>query len=176
VIRKAGPDCWNKKPDYKGGGQGPSTAETFAAMGLFFSPGDPARLQKVQQFRERLFVPRDADGKQIDAPMLQVYDTCKHFIETIPALSMDEMNPEDIDTDQEDHIYDEAWHFCMARPIRMRLPEKKKSLADQHIDEIEKPQGDNYEIFAQREQAIQEAFLTNTRNQGGGYFSDVDGR
>ncbi len=56
--------------------------------------------------------------------MLQVYDCCKHFIETIPALSMDEMNPEDIDTDQEDHIYDEACHFCMARPVMVMASEK----------------------------------------------------
>ena len=177
VIRKAGPDCWNKKPDYKGGGQGPSTAETFAAMGLFFSPGDPARVQKIQQFRERLHVPRDAGGKQIDRPMLQVYDTCKHFIETIPALSMDEINPEDIDTDQEDHIYDEACHFCMSRPINLRLPEPKKLLSDAHIDATERPQGDGYEDFAMREQQIEEAFW-NSRQQRdeGRCYSDVDGR
>lgn len=31
---------------------------------------------------------------------------------------MDELKPEDIDTDQEDHIYDEACHICMARPLK----------------------------------------------------------
>jgi len=31
VIRLAGKDSFNKKPDYQGGGQGPSTAEVFAA-------------------------------------------------------------------------------------------------------------------------------------------------
>ena len=30
IIRLAGPDCFNKKPDYRGGGQGPSTAEVFS--------------------------------------------------------------------------------------------------------------------------------------------------
>ena len=173
MIRLAGPDCWNKKPDYKGGGQGPSTAETFAALKIYLTHGDPSRMQKIQQFRERLNVPRDTDGNQIDRPMLQVYDKCRHFIATIPALSMDEDNPEDIDTDQEDHIYDEACHFCMARPIALKLPEKKKLLSDIHIDAIEKKQGDGWEEYAVREQQIQEQFLNNPEGRN---YSDVDGR
>jgi hypothetical protein len=43
IIRLAGPDCWNKKPDYKGGGQGPSTEEVFSGYGIYMSPGDPSR-------------------------------------------------------------------------------------------------------------------------------------
>ena len=35
---------------------------------------------------------------------------------------MDEDNPEDIDTDQEDHIYDEACHIAMSRPLT--IPEE----------------------------------------------------
>jgi hypothetical protein len=35
--------------------------------------------------------------------MLQVYDTCVHFIRTIPELCVDENDVEDIDTDGEDH-------------------------------------------------------------------------
>lgn len=178
LIRKAGPDCWNKKPDYKGGGQGPSTAEVFASpeFKLYFSPGDPSRIQKIRQFRERLYVPRAESGAQLDRPMLQVYNTCKHFLETIPALSMDDMNPEDIDTDQEDHIYDEACHFCMARPIKLRLPEPKKLLSDARIDAIEKRQGDTYEVFAALEQRDDQIWWDNLQQQEGGYFSDIDGR
>jgi hypothetical protein len=73
VVRKAGPDCWNKKPDYKGGGQGPSTAEAFAAKEIYLTPGDPNRRQKINQFRARLEVPRDESGVQIDRPMIQIY-------------------------------------------------------------------------------------------------------
>ena len=39
--------------------------------------------------------------------MLYVFDTCKHFIRTVPNLVYDETDVEDIDTDGEDHIYDE---------------------------------------------------------------------
>ena len=50
-------------------------------------------------------------------PMLVVYKNCEHFRRTVPLLVMDETNPEDVDTDSEDHIYDEACHICMARPV-----------------------------------------------------------
>ena len=187
IIRLAGPDCWNKKPDYKGGGQGPSTAETFASMGLFFSKGDPGRVQKIQQFRERLRVPRDSSGKQTDRPMLQVYDTCKHFLSTIPALSMDENNPEDIDTDQEDHIYDEACHFVMAKPVRLEIPPPIRSLADIRIDHLEKKRPINpYEDYALRDHAIDQRFWRHVQGgprgepvkeaRKGRCYSDIDGR
>lgn len=111
VTRLAGPDCFARKPDYRGGGQGPSTAEVFAGAGLYLAPGDPSRTAKIRQFHERLR-PRD-DGP----PMLLAYDTCVHFIRTIPLLVTDRRNVEDIDTTGEDHAYDEACHVCMARPL-----------------------------------------------------------
>ncbi len=49
--------------------------------------------------------------------MLQVFSTCKHFIRTIPNLVYDESNVEDIDTRQEDHIYDECRYVLMENPI-----------------------------------------------------------
>ena len=40
-----------------------------------------------------------------------------HFIRTIPNLVYDESNVEDIDTRQEDHIYDECRYVLMENPI-----------------------------------------------------------
>jgi len=127
IIRFAGPDCFSKKPDYKGGGQGPSTAEVFrslrykckdgterlGATDLILRPGDPDRKLKIRQFRERLAIPEDGT-----APMVQIYNTCRDFIRIIPSLCLDDLNVEDLDTDQEDHPYDEACHIFMARPLR----------------------------------------------------------
>jgi uncharacterized protein YrzB (UPF0473 family) len=50
--------------------------------------------------------------------MVQIYSTCEQFIRTIPALVQDENNIEDIDTDGEDHCYDEACHIMMHRPVK----------------------------------------------------------
>lgn len=116
-IRLAGPDCWNKKPDYKGGGQGESTADVFTSYGVHLSKGDPSRDLKIRQFRERLRVPDDGTP-----PMMLIYDNCKQFIRTIPNLVMDEHKIEDVDTDSEDHIYDEACHICMARALNIKIP------------------------------------------------------
>ena len=54
--------------------------------------------------------------------MLQVFNTCKHFIRTIPNLVYDESNVEDIDTRQEDHIYDECRYVLMENPISPPVP------------------------------------------------------
>ncbi len=53
--------------------------------------------------------------------MLQVFNTCKHFIRTIPNLVYDESNVEDIDTRQEDHIYDECRYVLMEKPYQSTL-------------------------------------------------------
>lgn len=172
AIRKAGPDCFQKKPDYRGGGQGPSTAEVFAANKIYISPGDPSRELKLRQFRERLKVPRNEAGIQTGLPMLMVYEECDQFIRTIPNISTHKTKLEEIDPACEDHQFDDACHFCMARPIALMVPPEKKLLSDAHIDAIEKHQGDSYEQFAQAEALQDQAFW---ENQQGGY-SDVDGR
>jgi hypothetical protein len=136
IIRLAGPDCWNRKPNYQGGGQGPSTAEVFASKGLSMRPGDPDRVVKIRAFRERLALPKD----DIQLPKLVVYRNCKHFLRTIPALAHDEEKVEDIDTEQEDHVYDEACHVVMARA---------KGVAPEIIAEKERAA-----IKAEREQHI----------------------
>ena len=53
-------------------------------------------------------------------PMMYIFSNCKAFIRTIPLLQYDEHKPEDLDTDGEDHVADEARYFCMSRPIKPR--------------------------------------------------------
>jgi hypothetical protein len=171
AIRKAGPDCFQKKPDYKGGGQGPSTAEVFASKGIYLTAGDANRVVKLRQFRERLRIPRDINGVQNGLPMLVVYNDCDQFIRTIPNISTSPLHIEEIDTKGEDHIFDEACHFCMARPIALELPAKNKSLADAHIDEVEAEVADEYEQYAHEREAEAANFYERGRMYG-----DVDAR
>jgi hypothetical protein len=44
---------------------------------------------------------------------LFVFDTCRQFLETVPAIPRDERDMDDVDTDSEDHIADESWYRCM---------------------------------------------------------------
>ena len=126
IQRLCDPACFNKKPDFRGGGQGPSTAEEFAKKGIILAPGDPSRALKLRQFHSRLTVPEDGN-----LPMMLIYRSCEHFIRTIPLLQSDPNNPEDIDTRMEDHVYDEAALMCMARPITPDKPAKAKTMAEE---------------------------------------------
>ena len=81
---------------------------------VYFEKGDHARIDGKMQMHHRLAF--DEDG----IPMLYVFETCKHFIRTVPNLVYDETNVEDIDTDGEDHIYDECRYVCMKNPIAPR--------------------------------------------------------
>ena len=84
--------------------------------GVYFRKGDNTRLAGKMQFHERLRF--DEDGK----PKMQVFRTCRQFIRTIPALPYDLRKAEDVDSDSEDHIYDEARYFLMARPVPVSDP------------------------------------------------------
>ncbi len=139
MIRLCDPTCFNRKPDYKGGGQLPSTGEVFAGHGIYMSPGDPSRSLKFRQFNERLRVYTDK------APMMQIYSTCPEFIRTIPLLNTDKINPDDVDTTQEDHIYDEACHVCMVRPLTQGDSKPLDPIEDR-IRRLERG-GDNQEQY-----------------------------
>ena len=69
---------------------------------IYWSGGDNTRIAGKMQFHYRLAF--DDEG----LPMFQVFNTCPHFIRTLPTLVYDEKKVEDINTDQEDHIYDEC--------------------------------------------------------------------
>lgn len=81
---------------------------------VYFERGDHARIDGKMQVHHRLAF--DENGW----PMLYVFSTCKHFIRTVPNLVYDEKDVEDIDTDGEDHIYDELRYVCMKNPIAPR--------------------------------------------------------
>ena len=55
---------------------------------------------------------------------MYIFSNCKAFIRTIPLLQYDEHKPEDLDTDGEDHVADEARYFLMSRPIKPRAAVK----------------------------------------------------
>ena len=82
---------------------------------VYFEKGDHARIDGKMQMHHRLAF--DEDGYA----MLYVFNTCKHFIRTVPNLVYDETNVEDIDTDGEDHIYDECRYVLMKNPIAPRI-------------------------------------------------------
>lgn len=78
---------------------------------VYFEKGENNRINGKMQVHHRLAFNKEG------IPMLYVFDTCKHFIRTVPNLVYDLTNVEDIDTEGEDHIYDELRYVCMRNPI-----------------------------------------------------------
>jgi hypothetical protein len=95
---------------------GPSIAERMAKAGVWFGKADNKRvatrgaLGGHDQFRQRL--KGNGDGR----PLLYFFANCLHAIRTIPVLQHDPMRAEDVNTDQEDHAYDDSRYAVMSRP------------------------------------------------------------
>ena len=88
---------------------GPSIAETMAVNGVTWRRADNKRKVGAEQLRQRLV---GQEGR----PMLYFLDNCEDSIRTIPTLQHDEKDPEDVDTEAEDHAYDETRYAVMSRP------------------------------------------------------------
>lgn len=54
----------------------------------------------------------------MESPGLIVFDTCRQFIRTMPVLPRSERDPEDVDSDSEDHIADEV-RYRVTMPNRI---------------------------------------------------------
>lgn len=88
---------------------GPSIAETMIVHGVSWRRADNKRHAGAETVRQRL----TGEGGR---PLLYFLDNCDDSIRTIPTLQHDETDPEDVDTDAEDHAYDETRYACMSRP------------------------------------------------------------
>ena len=108
--------------------RGESVAAMMERKGVSWDGGDNTRIPGKMQFHYRLAF--DGEGR----PMLQVFSTCRHFIRTIPALVYDEVHVEDINTDMEDHIYDECRYVLMENPIAPRANVKPQPPAEDPLD------------------------------------------
>lgn len=99
----ADPACWGKSDDSQ------SIAEQFAAIGWRMERADNSRIPGLIRVHDMLKATAE-DGR----PLLQVFNTCSAFIRTIPMLVADKRNPEDIDSDGEDHAYDDSRYALMS--------------------------------------------------------------
>ena len=92
--------------------RGESVAQTAARYGVYFTPGDNARIAGWMQCHYRLQF--DENGY----PRMYVFRNCRAFIRTVPLMLYSQTRPEDLDTALEDHVCDEWRYFCMSRPVR----------------------------------------------------------
>lgn len=124
IIGIADPSIWDES-------RGESIARMMERSPNFirWSPGDNTRLPGKMQYHYRFAF--DANGDC----MFQVFNTCKEFIRTIPMLVYSQKHCEDIDTDMEDHIYDECRYVMMEMPIAPRENVLKKIDLDDPLNQ-----------------------------------------
>lgn len=120
---------------------GPSINERiYTASGgrVSFRRADNRRVGKLgamggwDQVRARL---KGEDGR----PMIYFMANCEHAIRTLPALQHDDLRPEDVDTEAEDHAPDEIRYACMSRPyLPVNQPKPKAKFWDEKptMDEL----------------------------------------
>ena len=120
IVGVADPSIWDAS-------RGPSIADMAAKAGVYWTPGDNERLAGWMQVHYRLAF--DEDGR----PGMQIFNTCRAFIRTIPLLQYDEHRVEDLCTTQEDHVADEVRYMCQARPVK---PVKTKAAERKPYDPL----------------------------------------
>ena len=111
----ADPSIWDESRGKDG-----TVIRMFEDEGIFFEKGKNDRLSGKMQCHYRFAF--DDEGR----PMAYIFNNCKAFLRTIPALVYDTSNVEDVNTACEDHDYDAMRYFFMANPI---APQKPKASA-----------------------------------------------
>lgn len=101
----ADPAIWNNQ------GMDNTIADAFEQVGFTLEKGVNDRLSGLSRMHDLMKLEAH-DGR----PLLLVFDNCRAFIRTVPALVYDQKNFEDVDTTMEDHVYDEA-RYAMMSPM-----------------------------------------------------------
>lgn len=103
----ADPALWDGSRDE----HGITIADMAAKQGIYFEPGNHARIAGWMQMHYRMaFDERGMAG-------IYIFRECVHTIRTLPTLIYDEHKVEDLDTEGEDHVADEIRYMCMRSPV-----------------------------------------------------------
>ena len=103
------PSCWDAS-------RGPSIAEVMAVNGWAMIQAENERINGWARVRQYLSWERDPEGVLTRAPMWRVFEGCTNLIRTLPGLEHDDHDPEDVNSDGEDHAPDALRYGLMTRP------------------------------------------------------------
>lgn len=134
IARVGDPAIWGTQ-------SGLSIGDLFERERVYWEKGDHARLDGKMQVHHRLAF--DERG----VPMLYVFNTCYHFIRTVPNLVYSLTDVEDVDTTGEDHIYDELRYVCMKHPIKPRVNQAPRLVIYDPLSTDDHASYDPYEFF-----------------------------
>lgn len=103
---------------------GQSIGETFGLNGVPLVRGDNDRYNGWQRLHDLL---RDApDGD----PWMLFHPSCKYTIRSMAAAKSDDKDPDDVDTESDDHALDETRYGAMSRPNPYNETKRTKRYAE----------------------------------------------
>ena len=94
---------------------GPSIAETMIHEGCRWRPSDRSPRSRINGKLE--LHKRFSISERTEEPSLKIFNNCRNLLRTLPLLPVDKNNPEDVDTNVEDHAYDALRYGAMSRPL-----------------------------------------------------------
>jgi hypothetical protein len=92
----------------KTGQIGEDYLQTFARHKVVLTPVSNHRTAGWQRVHEALSI-----NKETGRPWLTVHPRCKYLIRTLPAMMQDDHNPEDLNTESDDHACDTLRYVLM---------------------------------------------------------------
>ena len=97
------------------GDTGPSLAEQMIKRGCRWRPADRSKGSRVASKNEvhRRLQVDEFTGR----PRLVFFENCLNSISELPSIQLDKKNPEDVDTNTDDHIYDALRYGVQSRPM-----------------------------------------------------------
>ena len=127
------PDCFNKE-------MGESIGEIFSREGTMnvLQATTPAGSRHMRKALLHSVLADADDGR----PIIQINSQCKNLIRTLPELINDENDPEDIDTDGDDHAYD-----ALTVGLKMVVPRFAQSSAIKYNDSIREIKSNPFSVL-----------------------------
>ncbi len=97
---------------------GNAIADDMAAAGVHWERADKSPGSRKLGWEKLRALLKGA--REPDQPGLYIFETCRHFIRTVPVLPRDATDPDDVDTRAEDHVADETRYRITAprRPMK----------------------------------------------------------
>jgi len=127
----APPDLYNRRQD-----TGKSVAEIFAEYGILLTKSENDRVQGWYNLKEWLMPYKDEQG--VTTANLVIFETCHNLIRTLPALTHDRANPNDVANHPHEitHAPDAIRYFVAGRPSPAIQPEQQEdeNTMDRQID------------------------------------------
>jgi phage terminase large subunit len=111
---------WNRRQE-----TGQSVAELFAQHHIPLVRANNDRVQGWYALREWLKPCTDEFGKQ--SANLKIFSNCTNLIRTLPALQIDERNPNDVAREPHEltHAPDALRYFIAGRPLPTTMPKQR---------------------------------------------------